>query len=1464
MAKDLEETGSSSEEEEDAVDALEGHPCIKWTGGGCKRVPVLVFHAEAILAKDSYLRLIGGADSNPVSLCLLTEHFHMSYKIVRTDSRLVRSILTAHGFHEVHPNSSDYNLMWTGSHLKPCMLRSLTDVQKVNHFPRSYELTRKDRLYRNVCRMQLTHGFKTFHILPQTFILPTEYQDFCNTYSKDRGPWIVKPVASSRGRGVYLINNPSQIVVEENILVSRYISNPLLIDDFKFDVRLYVLVTSYDPLVVYLYEEGLARLQLDGSDKHSRAVKFHMKYGQREGKCAVGEALNSEMKAISSVLLEKEKLQFATVRYDQASKNIKNQFMHLTNYSVNKKSGDYVSCDDPEVEDYGNKWSMSAVLRYLKQEGRDTAALMANVEDLIIKTLVSAELSIASACKSFLSHRGCCFELYGFDVLIDDTLKPWLLEVNLSPSLACDAPLDLKVKASMLSDMFTLVGFVCQDPGQRSSRTIYHSSESVRRNPYQKLQRPVSVQSQRANCRSRTRSLSASDAEVKSSMPLGREKATGRHSSSVLGLSMEEVKVLRQVREENERRGGFIRIFPTPLTWDLYGSFLEHKTSMNYMLATHLFKDRSKMKREFITGRSRAGLHGRPDVGMEAVGSHALLYERKLVSLELRKRRRCHGKVGAGQTIASGTSEPTKLSLKSDMEGEEEEEMDGGEGVDRNVCSFSNTKVKNKPKLSDSVKTTCKERLPKNHNKKTGDGEKLFLREPDSKPQFNLLQILQNQGNLSKVQARTAFSAYLWHVQLRLVKEAGEQIQNPAWAAKEDEQMDLIIRFLKRAASNLRPSLRLLLPSRHVGLTDRRRILARQLGEFIICYNKETELMVQKQPKKKQEEEEGVDPKDFQNFIARASESDLEEVLTFYTHKNKSASVFLGAKSTNTKHSNSSHQSEKQPQGEHPEMVKKIKDDHPKSSVADLSAEGALKGCKPKEAKSSYEVVLASVVPEGLTLSLKAEENLTQCSPPSASSSVPGATLQRSTSSWMPAQPAASENPKVSGQPSLPAPPAGPRLIQSSPPVRSLQSTAPDSSSVLTHPLSAETCSLAGLRRRAGNYTIGPFSSFQRAVQIYSQRLSQIPSAKVGECSGIHSNLLVQYRDCRGSSGQCAGSARMHKDAEHTAQGKRHGPCVAAAELQQLAEKQAACQYSPASHVSLLTQQICASMQFASLFLQCVTRVLAMKMGLQFLKDMSKNRSPFLLMDSGENVKTGYTRNADLLEAKYMMETASLDKGTVEATWDCCMVLDLGRPGLGLNQEEGRQRDETEKYVGENLGKNFYVRVECIGSLCCTKLCLVDWGALNTYLLPRAAGKLIFHSCFCENCFWYPYSSLNQEEEEEEKEGKPGGSSDSVCVGEQKVEVSKKQISWILKALGVSVFEEGLANENACGYESQSERSKWKCEMCKLQRMQYGSKILQARQSIPAKTNAGLKKYFVHFNTYRTFLLNLFISLALK
>ncbi|XP_067224643.1 tubulin polyglutamylase TTLL5 isoform X6 [Chanodichthys erythropterus] len=751
--------------ESSSEDEPETHPCIAWSGVS-KRIPVLLFCAEAVVSKDVAIRSVG-------------EKYNLAFKIVRTESRLVRGILVNHGFHEVHPNSNDFNLMWTGSHLKPYLMRSLQDFQKVNHFPRSYELTRKDRLYKNIQRMQQTHGFQNFHIVPQTFVLPAEYQEFSSSFSKDKGAWIIKPVASSRGRGIYLVSNPSQIPLDENILVSRYISNPLLIDDFKFDVRLYVLVTSYDPLLIYLYEEGLAR--------------------------------------------------FATVKYNHATANIKNQFMHLTNYSVNKKSSDYVSCDDPEVEDYGNKWSMSAMLRYLRQEGKDTTLLMGQIEDLIVKAVLSAEIHIATACKMFVPHRCNCFELYGFDVLIDSNLKPWLLEVNLSPSLACDAPLDLKIKASMISDMFSLVGFVCQDPLSRQLRTDRTGFDSRMKNPTQKPQRQ------------RPPSSNGADPEAQ------REKHGTKQAESTLGLTAEEMKVLRRVQEEYERRGGFVRIFPTPDTWELYSGYLEYKTSMNAMLANKLFHGRSVISRS----RNRVNDNVPLVVGVFYT-HHVVQYERKLLTLEARKQRRS-GRRRAG--------------LRPSQSPHSSEDEDGLEGETELKSSRSHS---------------------------AGDVYTNTALEQHSQPRVNLLHILQQGWDLSKVQARMAFSSYLHRVQLRLLSES-RAARSPAWTQKEHDQMELVVRFLQRASSNLHQDMCMEAPSPQLGLQDRQRILSHQLGNFIHLYNEETKQMVESLDKIP-DEDRCINSSVFQEFILEASESDLEEVLTFYTQKNKSASVFLGTK----------------------------------------------------------------------------------------------------------------------------------------------------------------------------------------------------------------------------------------------------------------------------------------------------------------------------------------------------------------------------------------------------------------------------------------------------------------------------------------------------------------------------------------------------------------------------------------
>ncbi|XP_076017693.1 tubulin polyglutamylase TTLL5 [Genypterus blacodes] len=1077
VIQNKEESESSSEDEQDIH-----HTCIAWSGLS-KKIPVLLFLPEAVISKDA-------------GVCSIGERYGMAFKLVRTESRVVRGILTNHGFHEVHPNSNDFNLMWTGSHLKPYLLRSLQDFQKVNHFPRSYELTRKDRLFKNIQRMQQTHGFMNFHIVPQTFVLPAEYQEFCSCFSKDKGPWIIKPVASSRGRGIYLVSNPNQISMDENILVSRYIHNPLLIDEFKFDVRLYVLVTSYDPLLIYVYEEGLAR--------------------------------------------------FATVKYEQTSKHINNKFMHLTNYSVNKRSSDYVSCDDPEVEDYGNKWSMSAMLRYLKQEGKDTALLMRQVEDLIIKAVLSAEPQIAAACKMFVPHKNNCFELYGFDVLIDTDLKPWLLEVNLSPSLACDAPLDLKIKASMIADMFSLVGFVCQDPLSRQPRSDRFTLDPGLKPPAVRTQRPFSAPTAPTYSRRQRPTCGSNPESDWSKDRLGTRQGQG---DSTLTLTAEEIKVLRRIKEEYERRGGFIRIFPTSETWGLYSGYLESKTSMNYMLATRLFHGRS--------------VNGNVQLQVDAVHvCHVVQYERKLMSLEARKRRQRHlahrsapGKKKLGKESKASPTESSSQEVEECVQEETEEEKRVLQPVSRKALL-----VLQSEHLATRLESFHSKALPGSEAAKRG-----------AKPRVNLLYILQQGWNLSKVQARMAFSSYLQRVKQRLLAESKNN-GVPAGPDRDDDQMELVIRFLKRACSNLQQDIMVALPSHHLPLQDRRRLLAHQLGDFLHCYNKETEHMVKKQDDSK--EEHCVNPGVFQEYIASASENDLEEVLTFYTQKNKSATVFLGTRGRRDERDVCAVSASAEPL--------KLKHDNPKSlsvakedsstSESSLST-GRFSSDPDSKPIGSQPSVHAPGEEQTAVRTKKTQPEIRasqHCSSFPAALACSHVSLQRCSAAPAalplhcpppppPAQPPSYAQSIAKSQ-TFSHPPAYTPAPMVHQPQRALW-TAGSSG-----PNTASATQTAQVLRRIHSFTSPSFSSgatssFPSATQIYSQKLSRPTSAgqliKRSNSDKLRSNSMGAFKEFYSLSDQ----AQSNQQAITSV-------------LQKLADKQGARQYASSSQINLLTQQL--------------------------------------------------------------------------------------------------------------------------------------------------------------------------------------------------------------------------------------------------------------------------------------------------
>lgn len=68
--------------------------------------------------------------------------------------------------------------------------------------------------------MQHLRGFKHFDIVPQSFVLPVEYRDLVTAHNKTRGPWIVKPAASSRGRGIFIVTSVKFISQNSNILLN--------------------------------------------------------------------------------------------------------------------------------------------------------------------------------------------------------------------------------------------------------------------------------------------------------------------------------------------------------------------------------------------------------------------------------------------------------------------------------------------------------------------------------------------------------------------------------------------------------------------------------------------------------------------------------------------------------------------------------------------------------------------------------------------------------------------------------------------------------------------------------------------------------------------------------------------------------------------------------------------------------------------------------------------------------------------------------------------------------------------------------------------------------------------------------------------------------------------------------------------------------------------------------------------
>lgn len=190
-----------------------------------------------------------------------------------------------------------------------------------------------------------------------SYCLNEEYESFLIDKQREENQnalYILKPVAASCGRGIKLIDSKTNVSKKQGILACKYVPNPHLINGLKYDLRVYVLVTSFNPMKVYIYDDGLVR--------------------------------------------------FATEKYNLDPNKLNDRFIHLTNFSVNKKNSKFVKNNDKgnkrddessdgeaQLSLDSSKWDFKMLAVQYSKMGINYGLIFNQIKDVVFKTLLSVE-----------------------------------------------------------------------------------------------------------------------------------------------------------------------------------------------------------------------------------------------------------------------------------------------------------------------------------------------------------------------------------------------------------------------------------------------------------------------------------------------------------------------------------------------------------------------------------------------------------------------------------------------------------------------------------------------------------------------------------------------------------------------------------------------------------------------------------------------------------------------------------------------------------------------------------------------------------------------------------------------------------------------------------------------------------------------------------------------------------------
>ena len=300
-----------------------------------------------------------------------------------------------------------------------------------NRLDDNYHLSNKKALFLNVSTYYQAMGINPFEVaIPLTFNVKSphnndpEYKKFTRAYKqfeqqKDANIWIIKPGENSnRGTGIQVANSFNEIrnLIQQlsskngnrTSIVQKYLDKPLLIHNRKFDIRGYAMLTSINGVVKgYMYRDCYFRT----SSKQFDLTNLHSRY------------------------------------------------IHLTNDAIQLNSEDYGKYES------GNKLSINDFQRYLDaNHGSKNVCFMRDLFPQMERLVTDSFRAVGS--KIDPRRVANCFEIFGYDFMIDENFKVFLIEANTNPCLEICSPLLARIIPELLDNSLRIAIDPLYQPSQ--------------------------------------------------------------------------------------------------------------------------------------------------------------------------------------------------------------------------------------------------------------------------------------------------------------------------------------------------------------------------------------------------------------------------------------------------------------------------------------------------------------------------------------------------------------------------------------------------------------------------------------------------------------------------------------------------------------------------------------------------------------------------------------------------------------------------------------------------------------------------------------------------------------------------------------------------------------------------------------------------------------------------------------